>query len=142
MDKVRSATIISRSHLSKQVVQILSGHSFLNSHQFRFGLGTLPHVSAPLPSEIEKETAIQLSHLSLSLPNSPLQLVEYFPTATALSALRNIWWLYQRPSAGGLEGLTKPGRLFKKFPGARGRVPAQCGVNRSSFPKFYILCIL
>ena len=40
--RVKSATIISRFHLSKQVVQILSRHSFLNSHQFRFGFMDSP----------------------------------------------------------------------------------------------------
>jgi hypothetical protein len=50
---VKSATIISRFHLSKQVVQILSGHSFLNSHQFRFGFVELGSPACECGAPIE-----------------------------------------------------------------------------------------
>jgi hypothetical protein len=56
------------------------------------------------------------------------------PTATALSALRDGLRLYRRPSADGLEGLTKPGRLKQNHPELAEVAPAQCGVNRPSFP--------
>jgi hypothetical protein len=49
--RVKSAMIISRIHLSKQVIQILSGHSFLNSHQFRFGFRDSPACECGAPIE-------------------------------------------------------------------------------------------
>jgi hypothetical protein len=42
--------------------------------------------------------------------------------------------LYRRPSADGLEGLTKPGRLNQNHLELAEVPPAQCGVNRHSFP--------
>jgi hypothetical protein len=50
--------------------------------------------------------------------------------------------LYRRPSADGLEGLTKPGRLNQNHPELAEVAPAQCGVNRPSFPFRVVLFVL
>lgn len=49
--RVKMAAIITEHHISKQVVQILSGNSFLNSHQRRFGFKDSPACGCGAPLE-------------------------------------------------------------------------------------------
>jgi hypothetical protein len=49
--RAKSAAIITKHHISKQVVQFLSGHSFLNSLQRHFGFKDSPACGCGAPLE-------------------------------------------------------------------------------------------
>jgi hypothetical protein len=48
---IQSATVLHPNHLCRQVAQILSGHSFLKEHQFRFNFTTSPKCDCGAVSE-------------------------------------------------------------------------------------------
>jgi hypothetical protein len=75
----KSATTILKLHLSNKAIQILSGNSFLNSHQHRFGFKNSPACGCDSPLEPIEHFFYCPPFLTsmLSFPRCPYNLVTY-----------------------------------------------------------------
>jgi hypothetical protein len=92
---VKSASATLKLHLSKQVVQILSGHSFLNSHQHRFNFKDSPACVCGSPIESIEHFLFHCPRFSF--PRTRFRAacsncsVSWPPTLSLIPANRDAW---------------------------------------------------